>query len=185
MEKKLTKTYIKNFNILEREEEWIHKMCEEGWKLVRIVMGGAFTFEKCERNEYIVRCYCFDEKEKQQQDIISTILDQGGEIVPNHLNPISQFVYFIRKSNLGEFVIDTDLYSKIVQYKKRLKVYKGFATMTLLMGISTLFLYLTNGSYLMLFCFITELICTILIYLPVLKYYKIIKKLEEERNIHE
>ena len=148
-------------------------------------MGGAFTFEKCERNEYFVRCYFFDNKKAEKKDIISILIAQGAKIIPHKMNPLPKVIYFIRKRNLGEFEIDTDLTSMISQYRKRKKMHKILGTMFLPICIFYLLFGNAHDNNFISLCGSVGLIISIPLYLPVFKYNKIIKRLEEERNIHE
>ena len=50
---RITKTVI--CLTIDQEEEYLNKMCAQGWKPVKIMLGLWFTFEKCEPGEYIVR----------------------------------------------------------------------------------------------------------------------------------
>ena len=127
--KKVTKWYwVCDY---EKEELWLNAMAQEGWALQRVGFATYF-FEKTEPGEYIVRLEC----RKKDEGYVSFVTDMGAEYVGR----IAMWVYFRRKSELGEFELNGDLDSRIDQLTK-------IGRMLLLVGAGNLLIGLSNLRY--------------------------------------
>ena len=94
--KKVTKWYwVWDY---EKEELWLNAMAQEGWALQRVGFATYF-FEKTEPGEYIVRLEC----RKKDEGYVSFVTDMGAE----YIGRIAMWVYFRRKSELGEFELNS------------------------------------------------------------------------------
>ena len=102
--KKVTKWYwVWDY---EKEEIWLNAMAQEGWALQRVGFA-TYYFEKTEPGEYVVRLEC----RKKDEGYVSFVTDMGAEYVGR----VAMWVYFRRKSDLGEFELNSDLDSRIDQ----------------------------------------------------------------------
>ena len=91
---------------LRKEELWLNAMAQEGWALQRVGFA-TYYFEKTEPGEYVVRLEC----RKKDEGYVSFVTDMGAEYVGR----VAMWVYFRRKSDLGEFELNSDLDSRIDQ----------------------------------------------------------------------
>ena len=128
-----TKKVIKWFWVwdYEKEELWLNAMAQEGWALQRVGFA-TYWFERTEPGEYIVRLEC----RKKDEGYVSFVTDMGAEYVGR----IAMWVYFRRKSELGEFELNGDLDSRIEQLTT-------IGRMLLLVGIGNLLIGLSNLRY--------------------------------------
>ena len=127
--KKVTKWYwVWDY---EKEELWLNAMAQEGWALQRVGFATYF-FEKTEPGEYIVRLEC----RKKDEGYVSFVTDMGAE----YIGRIAMWVYFRRKSELGEFELNSDLDSRIDQLTI-------INRMLLLVGVGNLLIGLSNLRY--------------------------------------
>ena len=127
--KKVTKWYwVWDY---EKEELWLNTMAQEGWALQRVGFA-TYYFEKTEPGEYIVRLEC----RKKDEGYVSFVTDMGAE----YIGRIAMWVYFRRKSELGEFELNGDLDSRIDQLTK-------IGRMLLLVGAGNLLIGLSNLRY--------------------------------------
>ena len=127
--KKVTKWYwVWDY---EKEELWLNTMAQEGWALQRVGFA-TYYFEKTEPGEYIVRLEC----RKKDEGYVSFVTDMGAEYVGR----IAMWVYFRRKTELGEFELNGDLDSRIDQLTK-------IGRMLLLVGAGNLLIGLSNLRY--------------------------------------
>lgn len=127
--KKVTKWYwVWDY---EKEELWLNAMAQEGWALQRVGFA-TYWFERTEPGEYIVRLEC----RKKDEGYVSFVTDMGAEYVGR----IAMWVYFRRKTELGEFELNGDLDSRIEQLTT-------IGRMLLLVGIGNLLIGLSNLRY--------------------------------------
>ena len=127
--KKVTKWYwVWDY---EKEELWLNAMAQEGWALQRVGFA-TYYFERTEPGEYIVRLEC----RKKDEGYVSFVTDMGAE----YIGRIAMWVYFRRKSELGEFELNSDLDSRIDQLTI-------INRMLLLVGVGNLLIGLSNLRY--------------------------------------
>ena len=127
--KKVTKWYwVWDY---EKEELWLNAMAQEGWALQRVGFA-TYYFERTEPGEYIVRLEC----RKKDEGYVSFVTDMGAE----YIGRIAMWVYFRRKSDLGEFELNSDLDSRIDQLTI-------INRMLLLVGVGNLLIGLSNLRY--------------------------------------
>ena len=125
--KKVTKWYwVWDY---EKEELWLNAMAQEGWALQRVGFA-TYYFEKTEPGGYIVRLEC----RKKDEGYVSFVTDMGAE----YIGRIAMWVYFRRKSELGEFELNSDLDSRIDQLTKIGRMLLGVGVGNLLIGLSNL-----------------------------------------------
>ncbi len=115
----------------EKEELWLNAMAQEGWALQRVGFA-TYYFERTEPGEYVVRLEC----RKKDEGYVSFVTDMGAE----YIGRIARWVYFRRKTELGEFELNGDLDSRIDQLTR-------IGRMLLLVGIGNLLIGLSNLRY--------------------------------------
>ena len=93
----------------EKEERWLNTMAQSGWVLTKVGFC-TYHFAPCQPGEYTIRL------EMHAPD--SEYLRFMGEIGAEYIGRMVQWVYFRRKTELGEFDLFSDLDSKIGHLKK-------------------------------------------------------------------
>lgn len=134
-----TKTVRKVFAVwdFDKEEEWLNSMAQEGWTLIKAGFC-KYVFERTEPGEYIIRL----EMHEYEKEYISFMRDTGAEYVGRVL----QWLYFRKKTELGEFELFSDIDSRIAHLK-------NIGWTLLLVGGANAILCLTTGyGYINLLC---------------------------------
>ena len=201
---RMTKTVI--CLTIDQEEEYLNKMCAQGWKPVKIMLGLWFTFEKCEPGEYIVRVTTgIDPKgrkasRERRERMIEFLTDSGAEIVPEINVDAKTRIYAVRPARLGAFEINTDIDALIADYTARRRYHIGwslaaalFFVIGVLEGAFMAAMYrVPEGTYVDLACACLEFIAAALLLLtfvclllPIPSYTRKIRKLKEQRQIEE
>ena len=118
-------TKFRAYATIDREEIFLNEMCAQGWKPVGIILGMWFRFEKCQPGEYIARVTtCVDPKgrkagKERRRQLAEILTESGAEIVPETNRDAGTRIYAVRKAELGEFEINTDIDSLISEYTGR------------------------------------------------------------------
>ena len=205
-EKKQTVTRFRAYATIDREETFLNEMCAEGWKPVKISLGAWFHFEKCQPGEYIARVTtCVDPKGKKEsrrrrKQLTEYLTESGAEIIPETNIDAGTRIYAVRRADMGDFEINTDIDSQISEYTGRRRYHLVFGAALLVFFVLFLFLgstmvydYMLNPderfhlSYACIeyACAAVELVCGLVLLLPVPKYSKKIRELKSRRTIEE
>ncbi len=205
-EKKQTVTKFRLYATIDREEIFLNEMCAKGWKPVRIILGAWFRFEKCQPGEYIARVTtCIDPKghkagKERGKQLKEFLIESGAEIIPETNIDAGTRIYAVRKADMGDFEINTDIDSLICEYTGRRRYHTTFGTlmlacflMCLFLGCSMVYesrLYSDKPSQMTsacieCICAALELLCSLVLLIPVPKYSKKIKELRSQREIEE
>ena len=114
----------------EEEEQWLGEMAESGWVLEKLGFA-VYYFRPCEPGEYIVRT------EMRGKD--DSYVNFMEEIEAEYVGRMAQWIYFRRKSSLGEFQIFSDLESRIEHLNKIARTIKGVGIANLIIGMANTF----------------------------------------------
>ena len=206
VEKKQTVTRFRAYATIDREETFLNEMCVEGWKPIKITLGAWFRFEKCQPGEYIARVTtCVDpkgkkESRKRREQLTEYLTESGAEIIPETNIDAGTRIYAVRRADMGDFEINTDIDSQISEYTGRRRYHLVFGAALLVFFVLFLFLgstmvydYMLNPderfhlSYACIeyACAAVELVCGLVLLLPVPKYSKKIRELKSRRTIEE
>lgn len=205
-EKKQTVTKFRAYATIDREEIFLNEMCAKGWKLVRIIFGAWFVFEKCQPGEYIARVTtCVDPAghkagRERRERLAELLTESGAEIVPETNIDASTRIYAVRRADAGDFEINTDIDSLIAEYTGRRKyhIITGAALLAFFVS-AVVFGSVMVNDYLMhpndsmplisagieFFAAFLELMCSCVALYPVPAYTKKIKELRSRRAIEE
>ena len=113
----------------EKEETWLNAMAQEGWALQRVGFC-TYYFEKTEPGEYVVRLEC----RKRDEEYVSFLSDMGAE----YIGRVVMWVYFRRKSEMGEFELNSDLDSRIEQLSNINRILLPIGILNLGIGLMNL-----------------------------------------------
>jgi hypothetical protein len=175
----------------DQDVAFINRMSTEGWKVVNITYGSKFTFVPCQPGEYLCQA-AFTLKnsgawDSQKYKQLSELLVQGGaEIVEQSTTLGNKFgIYAIRRAELGPFEINTDIDSKIAEYKQRMNYHLTIAIPFFILGATLTTLGITGDNpELSIFAGVEMLVALLLGY-PAYRYERIIGRLKTERDISE
>ena len=113
----------------EEEELWLNSMAAEGWALCRVGFA-TYYFERTEPGAYIVR----EEFRKRDVAYESFLKEMGAE----YIGRMAMWVFFRRKSELGEFELNSDLDSRIQHLNNICRMLLAVMLMNLGIGLSNL-----------------------------------------------
>lgn len=195
--KKITKTLL--CLTIDQEEEYLNKMCAQGWKPVKIMLGVWFTFEKCRPDEYIVRVTSgIDPKgrkasRERREQIIEYLTDSGAEIVPEINLDAKTRIYAVRPASLGAFEINTDIDTLIADYTARRRYHIGWSIAVVVIFLAGMLEGLwINGTHADLLDACLDYTCVAMLLfgfvwllLPIPSYTRKIRELKERRQFEE
>lgn len=151
----------------EKEEQWLNEMARSGWVLDKVGFC-VYHFVPSEPGEYIVRL----EMHEKDEAYISFMEETGAEYVGR----MAKWIFFRRRSDLGQFDIFSDIDSKLSQLNKIAKMLTAVGFANLAIGLANSF----NTS----FGWINLLCATLLMY-ALGRIHGKIEALEKERLFRE
>lgn len=152
----------------EKEERWLNEMALRGQKLVDVGWC-RFTFEPCEPGEYTIRLQLTDASNEYLAFMESTGAEYVGRMI--------KWVYFRKKTELGEFEIFSDIDSRISHLDRIGKMLALIGGANLLLGVANSM----NASH---FGWINLLCATLLMY-ALGRIHGKKEELEKDRVLHE
>lgn len=114
----------------EEEERWLNQMADSGWALEKVGFA-VFYFRPCQPGEYIIRTEMRDKDEAY----VGFVKETGAEYVGR----MAKWIYFRRKTELGDFRLFSDLESQIGHLGKMAKTMKGVGLANLIIGLANSF----------------------------------------------
>lgn len=130
-------TKIKLYFDLEKELAFINEMNAQGWKLVYIKGGCAYTFEKCEPGEYVTILHA-DKKENISS--IQTFAAQCGyDSIPHTFDGLGDVLYLTGKKGEVDESFNSDIKSQKESYKRLAKRYTIFEIIFLIIALLLIF----------------------------------------------
>lgn len=152
----------------DKEERWLNEMAANGWNLVSVGYC-RYIFEKGEPGAYTYRL----EMHGYDENYISFMEETGAEYV----GKVLQWLFFRKRSELGQFDIFSDIDSKMAHLNKIYKLVMALGTANLVIGVVNSFN--PNGIG-----WLNLLVCTVLMY-GAGRIKGKIEYLENERQIRE
>ena len=119
----------------DKEEQWLNEMAMEGWALYDAGFC-VYRFEKSEPGEYTIRM----EMHRCDSEYIEFMEGTGAE----HVGRCAQWIFFRKKSSLGQFDIFSDIDSRVRHLNSLIKLMLLVALANILIGISNIFIGATN-----------------------------------------
>jgi hypothetical protein len=128
----------------DKEETWLNDMVSEGWALSHFFLG-VYTFKKCEKGEYTYRIDFMNDVESSQRsrDYIKFVEDTGAEYVDSWF----RWVFFRKKTSEGEFVLYTDIDSKIKNYKSIRNMFAVVSMLEFVIFINLIFSFFEHEEF--------------------------------------
>jgi len=124
------------------EEDWLKKMCLNGWAFKKFFLG-FYTFEQCEPGEYNYQIDLLDNWNGYKDDYAAFMEDAGVEVVGQWW----RWVYLQKKATDGPFEMYTDVDSKISQYSKIRNFFKVALILEVICFFMELMATVNTGSY--------------------------------------
>ncbi|MBE6608620.1 MAG: DUF2812 domain-containing protein [Ruminococcaceae bacterium] len=125
-------TKFRIFENLEKEEAFINKMNQDGWKLEFVQFGCIFKFLKTDE-EYFTTI-CATEKSQTLQMTSGAVLS-GYEVIPHSFDGMSNFIYLTGRKDTAYKDFFSDNASKLVHYKNIKNYYRIQALIPLICGL--------------------------------------------------
>lgn len=113
----------------EKEERWLNEMAAQGWALCEVGFA-RYSFERTEPGAYIVRT----EMRGVDPAHRVSVEESGAE----YIGRMAKWIYFRRRSELGDFALFSDLGAKMEHLRQ---IYR----MLLLIGLGNLLIGLGNS----------------------------------------
>lgn len=138
---------FKLFYDKDAEEDWLKKMCLDGWAFKKFFLG-FYTFKKCEPGEYSYQIDLLDNWSGEKGDYAAFMEDAGVKVIGQWW----RWVYLQKNVSDGPFEMYTDAESKVAHYSK----IKNFFKVALVVEISCVLIELMatirTGSYIFGIC---------------------------------
>lgn len=134
MIKKVRRSIFKSLFInLEKEENWLNSMCENGYAL-REISNGYYVFEPCDPGTYTYRIEFLKQEIFQKEK--DSYLELMEELKVEPIASSNRWHYFRRDSSLGKFEIFSDIDSQIEHYKRINFIWYILALIFIVSGLS-------------------------------------------------
>ena len=111
----------------DKEEQWLNTMVQQGWVLDKTGFC-RYEFVRCEPGEYTVRL----EMREHDEGYLGFMAETGAEYVGRVL----KWIYFRKKTELGQFELFSDLESRVAYLDKMCRMLRGVGIANLLIGVS-------------------------------------------------
>ena len=152
----------------EKEERWLNEMAMQGWVLDGIGFA-KYHFVPCEPGEYTVRL----EMHEHDEAYLGFMRDTGAE----YIGRMVQWIYFRRKTELGEFDIFSDIDSRIAHLTTIGRSLTVIGMANLAIGLTNLFSSAHLGWI--------NLLCATLLMYGLGRIHGKKESLERDRLLHE
>jgi len=169
----------------EKEEAWLNEMAVKGFALTHSDPP-HFYFEDTAPGEYTIRIACVEyyENHPETTHYIRFIEENDAE----HVSTFGKWLYFRRKSEMGAFEIFSDIDSKIKHFKNIIKIVRSVFIFPVMIALINIFILIILRDAIVPIHAILALIfggSAFWIASIWRNYLRKIKKLEEERILHE
>ena len=126
MERKIVKKWIWIWEF-DKEERWLNTMAQSGWVLDKVGFC-RYEFVPCEPGEYTVRL----EMREHDEGYLGFMAETGAEYVGRMM----KWIYFRKKTELGQFELFSDLESRIAYLDNMCRMLRGVGIANLLIGLA-------------------------------------------------
>lgn len=125
MERKIVRKWIWIWDF-DKEERWLNTMAQSGWVLEKVGFC-RYEFVPCEPGEYTVRL----EMRNHDEAYLSFMAETGAEYVGRMM----KWIYFRKKTELGQFELFSDLESRIAYLNQMCQMLRGVGLANLVIGL--------------------------------------------------
>ena len=126
MERKIIKKWIWVWEF-DKEEQWLNSMAQQGWVLDKLGFC-RYEFIPCEPGEYTVRL----EMREHDEAYLGFMAETGAEYVGRMV----KWIYFRKKTELGQFDLFSDADSRIKHLDGICKMLKAVGFANLVIGLA-------------------------------------------------
>lgn len=160
----------------DKETEWLNEMAKQGYAMTHF-FAGFYTFEECTPGEYIYQIDFGDKLFYISQEYHNFMEEIGVEIVQTW-----GFAIILRKkASEGDFVLYTDVDSRIEHYTKIRTIFKICIAIELVCFMIEIFASIYGSPTLLFFCFLIAVIIVAMLQ-AVIKTNQIIAELKERKG---
>lgn len=156
----------------EKEEEWVNKMCSDGYALVDFKCC-KYYFKKCKPNEYYYSIELLENfpSYPNHEDFLNYLEDEWSvEYVCDYRN----WVFFRRKKILGKFSLFSDTQSK-THYFKKILMFRFLIVILLIFSSILNIIFPTKDSTDKIFSILLIIISIIIVFINTPTFIKYIK----------
>lgn len=180
----MEKTIYKLFWIwdFDKEEKWLNEMASEGFVLVSVSFC-RYTFEPCLPGEYNVRLELLEHFPGHIESIryINFIEETNAQ----YIGSVKKWVYFKKKTDIGEFNLISDKQSRIKLLNRLLVSCIILAILEIMIGIMHFFLCLVEKDVYFGISSLCIIAFGVLILSGFFRIYRKKCKLEKEKQLFE
>lgn len=178
----LYKVYKIIFADMEKEEAWINEMAEQGYNFIDNVFI-RYSFSEGVPNEFIYRIELLENRPSHPLSLqyFRFLSETGVECV----STAGRWAYFRKKVADGPFDLYTNIDEKIKHYKRNLSYVSTILIFNLIILGLNLFIGFAKKLPANISISISVLFFTSLLLKAIYNYWKRIKELKEEQQIHE
>lgn len=108
----------------DKETEWLNEMARKGWAMTKF-FAGFYSFEPCEKGEYLYQIDFGDSLFRIDGQYREFMEEMEVEI----LQPWGFWIILRKKASQGDFVLYTDVDSRIENYSRIRKMFKAVAVL--------------------------------------------------------
>lgn len=165
----------------DKEENFLNNMVKSGWAMKSFFLG-VYTFERCNPGEYTYRIELLDNLPltNKSMEYISFVTETGAEYIQSW----GRWVYFRKRASGEDFVLYSDLVSKIAHYRKIRLMLGVVALAELTFTINMMTSFLKHGSISALIITIFLLGVTLFIGCGAIKTHEKIQKLSIDTDMN-
>jgi hypothetical protein len=176
---------------LDADEKFINEIISQGFTPIRVSGTYKFTFAPCQPGEFICRSAItvkdsgfFDHEKAASLEAL--LADGGAHIIPQFNTWGTRVgVLAVRAAALGPFEINSDLDSRIAEYRARQKYLEDMGAAWLAVGVMYLSIGTTMGFGGWPFVALAWFALSLFYFAPTSRYRKVIRRLKAERDISE
>ncbi len=127
------------------EIPWLNRMAEEGWNLKKFGYG-LYEFEPCAPGEFVYETDLKDRLTHVSSEYRNILESQGIELIPS-----GGFWFMVRRRKAdGPLELYTDYESRLAQYKRIRRMFKGGTLIELIVALAEAWGFAETGSWFLL-----------------------------------
>lgn len=178
----LYKVYKIIFADMEKEEAWINEMAQKGYNFIDNVLM-RYTFSEGKPNEFIYRIELLENRPNHplSRQYFKFLEETGIECVSTS----GRWAYFRKKAADGPFDLYSDIEEKIKHYKRNMSYVGTILFFNIIVLGLNLFMGFAKKLPANVSISISVLFFTALLVRTLYHYWKRLKELKEEQQIHE
>ncbi|MCM1256777.1 MAG: DUF2812 domain-containing protein [Roseburia sp.] len=160
----------------DREEQWLNEMAMDGWALYDVGFC-VYRFEKSKPSEYTIRL----EMHRHDSAYLEFMEETGAE----YIGRCAQWMFFRKKSSLGQFDIFSDIDSRIRHLNNIINLFRFIAIACIFVGLTNIYIGIVPPSRFNIWGGTSNLLMACLVLYGMGRIHGKKDFLEKERLLHE